>query len=148
MAQRNKQQPIVFYDGTCANCSKAVEFIVQHESGPEFLFCKLGEAATSYIKRETGLAELPDSMIYYEDRSFHFESKAVFKVVEGLQLPWKFFLVFKILPTFLLDGVYRFVARHRHHLSSSASCEVGSSLSEREVVFQDFFGAKDVEPTL
>ncbi len=50
------------------------------------------------------------------DNTLFIKTEAIFKILSQLGFPWRSLLVFKLLPRFLRDKAYLFIARNRYRL--------------------------------
>lgn len=107
---------IIFYDGNCSLCQRSVAWILSHDKKGKFLFSKLdGQLVkTLSMPKQTGPGTLVLLENYKRDnRKFFIQGKAVFKIllqVHSLLTP---FGILFILPKFILDPCYRFIAKNR-----------------------------------
>src|ERR1700735_242776 len=110
---------MLFYDGHCGLCHRAVRFVVRHDrSGHAFRFAPLqGETFRERVflpQRET----LPDSMVVLTgDGSLLTRSDALIYILRRLGGGWKLLAgVLGVIPRPLRDFVYDFVARVRYRI--------------------------------
>ena len=103
--------PVVFYDGHCALCSRSVQFILTHDRKKRFRFAALQFETAAELG--TALPET-DSVILFHNERFYVESSAALHIVKQLNLPWNLLAVFLLLPAWLRDPVYRFIASNRY----------------------------------
>lgn len=113
--------PILFFDGECALCHKAVRFVYRRDRAGVFHYAPLeGRTAirlglvTSNTERETNGSG--ETLILYEDGGILERSDAVLRIVSILGGFWAWFRVFRIVPRPLRDALYRFVARVRFRI--------------------------------
>ncbi|MGE7918320.1 thiol-disulfide oxidoreductase DCC family protein [Viridibacillus sp. NPDC093762] len=120
----NHQNPILFYDGCCGFCQWAVQFVLKHERNHDILFAPLqGETAKSTLS--PNLTKNLDSVIVKSPSGILTESEAVFFLLPYLKPPFPLFTIFKLIPLFIRNPVYRLVARNRHQLMKApASCHL------------------------
>jgi predicted DCC family thiol-disulfide oxidoreductase YuxK len=105
--------PVIYFDGVCNLCNGMVQWVIQHDKNKRFLFAALQSQAGHELHQQYGKT-LPDSIILsYEDKLF-VKSDAVLKIA-FLSSGWLMLLsVFYIVPRFLRDIVYDFIARKRY----------------------------------
>jgi predicted DCC family thiol-disulfide oxidoreductase YuxK len=110
---------VLFYDGHCGLCHRAVKFVVRHDrSGNAFRFAPLqGETFGERVplpQREG----LPDSMVVLtEDGSLLTRSDALIYILRRLGGGWKLLAgVLRVIPRPLRDFVYDFIARVRYRI--------------------------------
>ena len=111
----NDKKLILFFDGICNLCDSSVQFILKHDNKKKFSFCTLqSKVAKEKLQPfSIDIAKL-DSLILYCDNKVFFRSTAVIKV--ALELKWYFkpmWLGF-IIPKFIRDIVYNYIARNRY----------------------------------
>ena len=115
MSQNTQNQPIVFFDGVCNLCNHAIQFIIRHDQKKLFLFSPLQSAAGGAALQNLKSPLAPDSIILFYDGRYFTRSAAALRIISLLGGGWRMFYAFMIVPRFLRDGVYSFVARHRYH---------------------------------
>src|ERR1700761_2057210 len=109
--------PIILFDAECVLCSANAQFVLRHDRIGRFRLASIQGAAGAAICRDHGLdPHDPVSMIVVDGRRARRDSDAVLSIYEGLGLPWCLLGVLRIVPTFVRDPVYRWVARNRYRL--------------------------------
>lgn len=110
---------VVLFDGPCTLCNKSVDWIYNRDLQGTFCFASLqgnwaAEHLPEHLKRE-------DSVVLYMDGQFYIRSKAALLILE--QLPgYSWTKVFRIVPTFLRDLVYRVIAKTRYQFFGKGYC--------------------------
>jgi len=118
-------QPIlVFFDGVCHLCQGTVKFILKRDRNRRFAFAPLqGETAQAYLDMTVEENTSPESVIVWHQGKKLERAAAIFYILLYLPWPWKLLSVFRFLPSFVSDPLYRFVARNRYRwFGRSASC--------------------------
>lgn len=118
--------PVLLYDGTCGFCAESVQLILRHDRRGILRFAALDSAfGRAVLARHPELAHV-DSVVWYEpahdgvtDRLLT-RSTAALRVAKYLGGVWHLASVAVVVPRFLRDSLYRFVARHRHQLGPGA----------------------------
>ena len=79
-------------------------------------FASIQSDAGRKLMREHGLAidGDPTSIVLVEDGRAYERSAAALRIARRLRFPWKLAWVWIVVPRFLRDAVYDFVARHRY----------------------------------
>jgi predicted DCC family thiol-disulfide oxidoreductase YuxK len=104
---------IVFFDGVCNLCNGFVDFLIRQDRHRHLRYASLqGETARKILGPET--ANQLASVTFYENGKTWSESDAVIKILSRLGALWFFTQTFWIVPKFLRDPIYRFVARNRY----------------------------------
>lgn len=108
--------PVLFFDGVCNLCNRAVQFVIKKDRKQQFLFASLqstaGERAISEIK--TSFKIVPDSILLYYRGQYYIKSDAALQTLKLLGGVWSFLYRFIFIPRFIRDGIYDFVARKRY----------------------------------
>lgn len=127
-------QPIVAFDGTCTFCNKAVAFILKNESAktPKLLFTSLDSETGKQIKSPFNPSL--DSIIFYEHGKTFAKSDAIIKLGEYLKFPFSLAKWLKILPKFLRDMGYDFVAGIRKKIMVNDQCLLFDNQSQSRFI--------------
>lgn len=107
---------IVFFDGHCLLCHRALRYILHYDKHKKFLFASLDSETA---KQALNLKGIADSLVllenYGEERSHQYvEGKAVLRIcwhLGGGHLIWGWMA---FLPSFLFDWIYRYAAKRRY----------------------------------
>ena len=108
-------QSIILFDGVCNLCNGAVQFVIKRDKNNQFLFASLQSVEGKKVLTENNLS--PDklySFILVEDGKIYDRSTAALRVVKKLSGFWHLFYGFIIVPGFIRNGVYNFIARNRY----------------------------------
>lgn len=109
----NNQQ-IIFFDGVCNICNAFVDFVMKRDPERKFVFAPLqGESAKRYLGDKSQLLK---SMALWSQGQILEKSDAALSVIQQLGGFWYCFGVFWIVPKWLRDLVYDFVARNRYRI--------------------------------
>ena len=123
------ERPILFFDGVCNFCNSTVNFIIRHDKKELFLFAALqsdkGRELLRHIKHNEAL---PQSVILSYKGNIYEKSDAVLQTARLLGGAWTFILAGYILPQFMRDGIYDFIAKRRYRwFGKRETCMVPSS---------------------
>jgi len=110
---------ILFYDGHCGLCHRAVKFVLKHDrSGNAFRFAPLqGETFQSSVPPERR-AGLPDSVVVLTaDGNLLTRSDAFLHIFQKLGGGWNTLSgILGVIPRSLRDAIYNTVARIRYRV--------------------------------
>lgn len=111
------KRPILLFDGVCNLCSRLIRFILTHERDTDILFVSLQseKARTIFKEYNIGHHEL-DSIVFVENGKVFERSDAVLRVGHYLRNPWRLLTIFKIVPSFIRNGIYSVVAKSRYRI--------------------------------
>jgi predicted DCC family thiol-disulfide oxidoreductase YuxK len=107
-----------------------VHFVLEHEAEPTVRFASLQSEVGQALLVRHGLSHLaragdPDSLVLVEDGRAYERSTGALRLARYLRAPWRWGRVLLLIPRFLRDLVYRFVARNRYAwFGKSDSCLV------------------------
>jgi predicted DCC family thiol-disulfide oxidoreductase YuxK len=116
---RKKTAEMIFYDGRCGLCHRAVRFILAEDRrGEAFRFAPLGGEVFHAAVNEGRRAALPDSLVVLTvEGELLSRSSAVLYVMRRLGGMWRTVaLIGRLIPVAWRDGVYDAVARTRYRL--------------------------------
>lgn len=108
-------KPIVLFDGLCNLCDRSVQFVLRRDHKKRFLFASLqGEKGQELLRQ----FKLPDndfhSFILIEGEKVYTRSTGALRVLRQLGAGWKILYSLIIIPRFIRDGVYNWIARNRY----------------------------------
>lgn len=110
--------PVVFYDGECGFCNRSVQFILDHEKSGVVHFCALQSAMAQQFFWEQHRSQPGLSTLYFWNGEQLFErSTGALKITGYLRAPASWLKVLLIVPRFIRDGVYNWIAKRRHKLA-------------------------------
>ena len=114
-----KNVPIVLYDGDCGFCNRSVAFVMKKDKTQSIHFAAIQSDYTKQLFIEKGW-DSPDLSTFYfiENEVLFQKSNAALKVAGYFNMPLSMLVVFKIVPRFLRDSVYDFIAKRRQKISN------------------------------
>lgn len=106
---------IIFFDGVCNLCNGAVQFIIARDYRNVFQFASLQSGFAKEKLAPYGI--VPDqhqSIILLRDGKVYQQSSAALRIAKNLSWLWPLLYGFIIIPPFIRDALYRFVANNRY----------------------------------
>lgn len=104
---------IVFFDGICNLCQHSVHYLIQHDKNKTLKFASLqGENAKKMLQLND--VNSLESMVFFDGKELYKKSTAILKLSTVLGGWHKLLLVGYILPQFIRDNLYSFVAKNRY----------------------------------
>ena len=123
---------IVFYDGDCGFCNSTVQFILEHEKQDEILFTALQSSFTVDFLKSINFPEPDMSTLYFwTDGKLLQKSSAALEISKHLKRPFSWLNIFRIVPIFVRDLGYDFIAKRRKKLKDDACFLPSESQKER-----------------
>lgn len=108
-------QPIILFDGICNLCDGAVQFVIKHDPENQFLFASLqSEAGQRLLKQYKLSVENFNSFILIQDKKVYNKSTGALKVARQIKGVWSWLYIFIIIPAFIRDTVYTWIAQNRY----------------------------------
>ena len=109
-------QPVLLFDGVCNLCNRSVGFIIRNDKKKLFRFAPrqsdYGQKALeefSIHKQATA-----DSIILIINGRYYERSDALFQTLRLLGMPWSLLYAGIVIPGFIRNYLYDFVARRRY----------------------------------
>jgi len=110
-------RPVILYDGVCALCNAWVKFVLRWDRKEVFLFAALqsSQGRKLLAEREIKIPTLSSVVVVYPETVF-LRSDAALVILTELGLPWSLSAALRIIPKFLRDYLYNFVAVNRYRV--------------------------------
>jgi len=106
---------IILFDGVCNLCNNAVDFVIKRDKKDRFKFGALQDAASKSILKENKInQDYIDSIILVRGDQIFYKSKAALEIAKNLSGLWPVLVVFNIVPSFIRDPIYDWIARKRY----------------------------------
>ena len=117
---------IILFDGICNLCNASVNFIIKNDKKNRFVFASLQSDVAKEILLQFSEKKLNlNTLIYFENGVLFEKSTAALKIAKQLRCPWPIFYVFIIIPAFLRDNIYTFIAKNRYKwFGKRATCMI------------------------
>ena len=110
-----EEKKIVLFDGVCNLCNRSVQFIIKRDKKKKFRFASLqGKAGQDLLKRFNLQADDLNSFVLIEGDKMYTRSGGALRMLRELGSGWKLFYAFMLVPRFIRDAVYNWVARNRY----------------------------------
>jgi len=126
--------PVILFDGVCNLCNRSVNFILKRDSGKIYKFASLqSDAAINIFSKHNLNLDKFDTIVLIKDQKVYQKSNAILEVTRSLGGLWPLLYVFKLIPRFLRDALYDYIAKNRYSwFGKSDQCRVPTpDLKER-----------------
>lgn len=110
------KQPILLFDGECGFCNKSVQFFLKREKSKTMQFVPLQSEKGKALRKYFEIGDDIDSLILIRNYSAYIKSCAALRLTLYMKGLWPMMSTFLIIPPFLRNPVYDFIARHRMKL--------------------------------
>lgn len=120
--------PVILFDGVCNLCNSSVQFVIKHDPKKKFRFASIqGDYGQQVLKRFHLPPDSLNSFILLRDNQIYTHSTGALKVARQLSGAWPLLYIFILIPPFIRNRVYQFIANNRYKwFGKKESCEVPS----------------------
>lgn len=112
---KNKQ--LILFDGVCNLCNSSVVYVIKRDTKNKFLFAPLqSDSGEKVINRFDINTKETDSILLFNPQTdkINYKSTAALKIAKQLGFPINLLGVFLIVPKFIRNWVYDYIAKHRY----------------------------------
>jgi predicted DCC family thiol-disulfide oxidoreductase YuxK len=111
MSEKSK----IIFDSHCKLCNQAVRFLKSGtgESGTVFFPAKSTDSESLLLQHNISPELSEKTVILIEDQKIYIKSAAIIKALQNKGGCWKLAGLLRIVPAFLRDSIYDFMARNR-----------------------------------
>lgn len=119
-------ESVVIFDGYCNLCDASVDFIMKRDHKRAFLFTANQHKAGQKILQSQGLDPNAVHTVYlWEEGKLYEKSTAALRIARKLPFGWNLMYGFIIVPKWLRDPVYNFIANNRYRwLGKKETCRM------------------------
>ena len=124
-----KERNIIFFDGQCNLCDRFIRFVFKRDFKRQFLYAPLqGQTAEKLLRKED--IQALKSIIFFKKGLPLRESQAIQAIMS--QLYPRGAVLFSVLPAFLFNFFYRFIAKRRYDFFGKKTSLYKPSKEQRE----------------
>ena len=111
----DSKQPVILFDGVCNLCNSAVQYVIKHDAEKQFLFASLQSNFGQRVLAKYHLSTANfSSFILLKNDKIYLKSTAALLVAKQLQGAISWLYLFRVIPTFIRNGVYNVIAKNRY----------------------------------
>lgn len=111
-----KNKKLILFDGVCNLCNSSVQYVIKHDKNNVFMFTALqsdlGKRIISKFQINTNKTD--SILLYNPKKGIDYKSTAALKIAHQLGFPNNLLSVFFIVPTFIRNWVYNYIAKNRY----------------------------------
>ncbi len=109
------ENPIILFDGVCNLCNSSVQFVIKHDEQKIFRFAALQSPTGQSLLKKYNLASINfDSFVLIKNDKVFLKSTAALMVAKQLTGIVRLMYAFIIIPDFVRNIVYNFIAKNRY----------------------------------
>lgn len=106
---------IILFDGVCNLCNTTVVFVIKRDAKDMFRFVALQSEKGTALVNEYGIDTTKlDSVLLLDKSTYYYKSSAILQISKHLSKGWPMLQIGYILPKFLRDLLYDFIAKNRY----------------------------------
>lgn len=116
ITQLPKDKQLILFDGVCNLCNSSITYVIKHDKHNVFMFAPLQSDVGKQVIEQFQLdTSKTDSIILYsEDNGLKIKSSAALAIASKLGFPRNLLSVFYIIPPFIRNWGYDFIAKNRY----------------------------------
>ena len=116
--------PILVFDGECVLCNSTVRFVLSRARRHDIVFAAAQSSSGRTLLTRSGFdPQNPETFLFIENGRVLTRSDAAIALARHLHAPWRWLTALHVVPRFLRDIAYGWIARHRFEIfGRSASC--------------------------
>lgn len=106
---------IILFDGVCNLCERSVQFIINRDPKGYFKFASLQSTIAKELMAKHGLDPKDlEQAVLIENGKAYTHSTASLRITRHLSGAWPLVYGFILVPRFIRNAVYRWIARNRY----------------------------------
>ena len=111
-----KNKKLILFDGVCNLCNSSVQYVIKHDTNNQFMFTALQSEAGKQIidAYHIDTNQVDSILLYTPNKGVVYKSSAALKIATHLGFPQNLMGVFFIVPPFMRNWVYDYVAKNRY----------------------------------
>ena len=111
-----EHKQLILFDGVCNLCNNSVHYVIKNDKKNVFMFAPLqsdvGKQIIHQFKIDT--SKIDSILLYSNSKGLKSKSSAVLQISKHLSFPINLCRVFLIIPEFIRNWVYDFIAKNRY----------------------------------
>ena len=113
--RKMEEQPVILFDGVCNFCNSAINFTIKRNNKANISFAPLqSETGQKLLKQYNLPVNDMESFVFIKNGVAYKQSTAALKVCRHLRGLWPLCYGLIIVPKFIRDGIYNWIARNRY----------------------------------
>lgn len=106
---------VILFDGVCNLCNNSVDFVIQRDKKNRFKFGALQDPSTKKLLKDYFInSEYLDSLVLISGDQVYYKSSAALQIAKNLGGFWSVWYGLKIVPKFIRDPIYDWIAANRY----------------------------------
>ena len=111
-----ENKDLILFDGVCNLCSSSVQYVIERDLKNKYVFAALQSDIGKEIieKYKIDPSKTDSILLYRKDKGVVSKSTAALLIAKHLGFPTNLLYVFLIVPAFIRNMVYDYVAKNRY----------------------------------
>jgi len=127
--------PVIVFDGVCVLCNGWVRFLLKRDRRAGYRFAAMQSEAGRALLAAHGLdPDDPASFLLVDGGRAWTDTDAIRRVLAGLGGAWRLAGAVALVPRFVRDPLYRWVARNRYRWFGTTACHVPTAAERARFV--------------
>jgi predicted DCC family thiol-disulfide oxidoreductase YuxK len=116
MIEIPENKSLILFDGVCNLCSSSVQYIIERDKSNRFVFAALESNLGKQIIEQYHIdpSKTDSILLYRKGKGVKSKSTAAILIAKHLGFPANLIYPFLIIPAFIRNFVYDFVAKNRY----------------------------------
>ena len=129
MSISKENSKVILFDGVCNLCNDSVKFIIKNDKRDIFKFAPLqSEYGINVQNRHNININEINSIILINGEKIFTKSNAALRIAKDLGAPYFIFYIFIVIPVFIRNFIYDFIAKNRYKwFGKMESCMIPSN---------------------
>lgn len=116
MIEIPKHKKLILFDGVCNLCNASVLYVIKRDNKNVFMFAPLQSNIGKQLiqKYNLDISKTDSILLYNPEKGLFSRSTAALKIASHLDIPISLLSIFLILPSFIRNWVYDYIAKNRY----------------------------------
>jgi len=108
------QEPLVIFDGVCNYCNSMVNFAIRNDKKATLKFTPFQGETIHTLRQHFSISPDASSVLFIDKGKLYSGSTAAIRIARYLNWPARALYAFIIIPAFIRNPVYTWIARNRY----------------------------------
>lgn len=110
------EHPVMFFDGECIFCSKALQFFIKIDKDKIIRYTTLQSEEGQLLMTKLGISKDMESVVLIDCGEYFTKSDVTFHLMKKMHFPWRILSFLIYLPKSFRDFFYDIVAKNRYKI--------------------------------
>lgn len=108
--------PVMFFDGECIFCSKALQFFIKVDKDEIIRYTTLQSEEGQQMMDKLNISKDMESVALIDNGEYFTKSDVTFHLMKKMHFPWRLLSILIFLPKSFRDFFYNIVAKNRYKI--------------------------------